>query len=58
MKDILIKIKIKWKRNAYDVEIFPPITETTAQQLMYSEDSVKKSDILQVFAATSLKLGN
>ena len=33
-------MKIRWKRNAYDEESFPPKTETTAQQLMYAADSV------------------
>ena len=35
-----------------------PITEMTAQQLMYAADSVKKLDTMQIFAKISLELGN
>ena len=35
-----------------------PITEMTAQQLMYAADSVQILDAMQILAKISLKLGN
>ena len=40
------------------MESFPPITEMTAQQLMYAADNVQKLAILQKIVRTSLKLGS
>ena len=40
------------------MESFPPMTEMTAPQFTYAADSVKKLDIMQKSAITSLKLGS
>ena len=35
-----------------------PLTEMTAQQLMYAADSVQKLNTMQIFSKINLKLGN